>query len=124
MDHPAAELGFDLLLALGTVIALGSYALGVLLDPLPAVILGVAIAATGAAVFAPRGARLPALAIGTGTVIVAGILVPRVILGLVDPRVPVGNELWVTVAASIVVVLAGVLLVRLTAFRKPDLRAA
>lgn len=121
MRETYAELGFDAVLTVATGIALAAYMLGVVLDPVPASVVGFVLVATGVIALVPREGRAPAAAIGLLSVGIAGIAVPRAITTFV--AVPAGSELPTALAGSGLVLLLAFALVRTTAFRNPGGRA-
>lgn len=118
MVEPYRELGFDILLALASGIALAAYMLGVLLDPLPAAIVGFFLVMVGVITLVPHQARATAAAIGFVAVGLAGIVIPRAINAFLE--FPAANELMVTLIGSSLVLLLTFALLRLTAFHNQN----
>lgn len=108
------ELGFDILLATASGIALASYMLGVLLDPLPAAVVGFILVLGGVVTLVPPQDRATATAIGCVAVGLAGIVMPRAVGSFLV--LPVTNELMVTLIGSGLVLLLTFALLRMTAF--------
>lgn len=99
MDPRYAEPAFDLLVTLATGLVTVSFLLGLFLEPRPALLLGGLVVAAGTVLLVPSGARLPAGALGLGTVLVGGGGVPVVVARAARPGlVP---EL-VTIAVAVV----------------------
>lgn len=109
------ELGFDALLAIISGLVLAAYMLGVLLDPVPAVVAGVILVGVGVLTLVPRQARILAAALGIVAVGLAGIVIPRVIDSFIET--PATNELMLALVISGVVLLFTFMLLRLTAFQ-------
>lgn len=89
--------------------------LGVLLDPLPAVVAGLILVGVGVMTLVPLQARVPAAAIGFVAVGLAGIVIPRIIDSFIET--PATNELMLALIVSGVVLLLSFTLLRLTAFQ-------
>lgn len=116
MREKYAEPAFDVLIAVATGIAGTAYMLGILLDPTPAVILGIALVVLGATVLLPRERRVIAGLIGGITVVLAGVAVPRLIVEFTE----IPDELTFTVALSGLVLLLSSTTLRIVTFsRKP-----
>lgn len=116
------ELGFDILLVAASGIALAAYMLGVLLDPLPAAVIGFILVMGGVMTLVPRQARATATAISCVAVGLAGIVIPRAVTSFLT--FPTGNELKVTLFGSGLVLLLTIALLRLTAFHNRNRIAA
>lgn len=112
------ELGFDVLLATASGIALSAYMLGVLLGPLPAAAASFVLVIGGVMVLVPPRARATAAAIGCVAVGLAGIVVPRAVDSFLV--IPVSDELTVTLIGSGSILLLTFALLRLTAFDTAD----
>jgi hypothetical protein len=112
MNRTLRELGFDTLLVVTSGIALAAYMLGVLLNPMPAAVVGLVLVVVGVATLAPRRARATAGALGVVAFGLAGVVVPRAVDSL-----GIGDELAITLAGSGLVLLLAFALLRLTAFR-------
>lgn len=112
------ELGFDMLLALASGIALAAYMLGVLLDPVPAAAVGFILVIAGVMTLVPPEARATAAAIGGIAVGLAGIVVPRAVDSFLV--IPLTNELMASLIGSGLVLLLTFALLRLTAFDRTD----
>lgn len=108
------ELGFVVLLATASGIALAAYMLGVLLDPLPAAAVGFLLVTVGVMTLIPRQGRPTAAAIGFVAVGLAGIVMPRAVTSVLI--FPAADELMVTLTGSGLVLLLTFALLRLTAF--------
>lgn len=108
------ELGFDVLLATASGIALAAYMLGVLLNPLPAAVVGSIFVLGGVVTLVPRQARATATAIGFASVGLAGIVIPRAVDSFLV--LPISNELLVSLVGSGLVLLLTFALLRLTVF--------
>jgi len=95
---------FNLTVVLASAAVFVAYTLGVFLDPVPAAVVAALVVAGVAVVVAPHGARL-LLALGGSTgVVVAGYLVPRVVLeDLLFGGVGVANEPYVAAVCSLAV---------------------
>lgn len=122
MEDGVRELGFDVLLALASGIALAAYTSGVLFDPLPVAAVGFVLAIGGVMTLVSPRARETAAAIGCVAVGLAGIVTPRVVESF--PVVPVTNDPVVTLIGSGLILLLAFALLRLTAFSTPDRIAA
>lgn len=116
------ELGFDMLLAAASGIALAAYMLGVLLDPLPAAAVSFVLVIGGVMTLVPPQARATAVAIGCVAVGLAGIVVPRAVNSFLS--FPVTNELMVALIGSGLILLLTFALLRLTAFGNADRTSA
>lgn len=112
------ELGFDMLLALASGVALAAYMLGVLLDPWPAAAVGFILMMGGVVTQVPRQGRATATAIGCVAVGLAGIVMPRAVDSFLV--LPVTNELMVTLIGSGLILLLTFALLRITAFDNTD----
>lgn len=112
------ELAFDALVALATGVAVTAYMLGVLLDPIPAVLIGLALVVLGTIALIPPERRLMTGIIGASAVIGGGGGVPRVIASISG----ITNELPLTVALCGLVLLLSFAARRATIFgRATDL---
>lgn len=115
------ELGFDVLLAIASGMALAAYMFGVILDPIPAAVVSFVLVVVGVMTLVPRQARATAAALGFVAVGLAGIVIPRAVTSVIP--FPTSNELTVTLVGSGLVLLFTFALLRLTAFhdrsRKP-----
>ncbi|WP_276253206.1 hypothetical protein [Halomontanus rarus] len=109
------ELGFDALLAIASGLALAAYMLGVLLDPLPAVVVGFIFVGVGVMTLVPCQARAPAAALGSVAVGLAGIAIPRAVTSFIET--PASNELMLALIGGGLVLLLTFTLLRLTAFQ-------
>ncbi|WP_317175831.1 hypothetical protein [Halomontanus rarus] len=109
------ELGFDALLAITSGLALAAYMLGVLLDPLPAVVAGFILVGVGIMTLVPRQARVPAAALGFVAVGLAGIVIPRAVDSFIET--PATNELMLALIGGGLVLLLTFTLLRLTTFQ-------
>lgn len=114
MGDVIRELGFDMLLALASGIALAAYMLGVLLDPAPAAVVAFILVIAGVMILVPPESRATAAAIGGIAVGLAGIVVPRAVDSFLV--IPLTNELMVSLIGSGLVLLLTFALLRLTAF--------
>lgn len=123
MDRQYTELGFDVLIAIAAGIGIVTYMLGILLDPLPALGGSIALVLGGVVTLVPRDERATAGVIGLTAVGLAGIVIPRAVTSLGDGPVPIGDELSITLAFSGFTLLITYGLLRMTAFRRRDLRA-
>ena len=112
MNQTLQELGFDTLLTVTSGVALAAYMLGVLLNPVPAAVVGLVLVVVGVATLAPRRARVTAGALGVVAFGLAGVVVPRAVGSL-----GIGDELAITLAGSGLVLLLAFALLRLTAFQ-------
>jgi hypothetical protein len=115
MDRVHQELGFDTLLVIASGMTLAVYMLGILLDPIPAAVIGFILVAAGVMTIVPRRTRATAAALGFVTFGLAGIVVPRAVTWPVASRV--GSQLTAALAGSGLVLLFGFALLRLTVFR-------
>ena len=118
MGDAYRELGFDMLLATASGIALAAYMLGVLLDPWPAAAVGFILVMAGVMTLVPPQARATATAIGCVAVGLAGIVMPRAVDSFLV--LPVTNELMATLIGSGLILLLTFALLRLTAFDNTD----
>lgn len=71
------ERAFDTLVALATGVAVTAYMLGVLLDPIPAVLIGLALVVLGTIALIPRERRLMTGIIGASAMIGGGVASPE-----------------------------------------------
>lgn len=113
MEARYNELGIDVVLSLATAIPLTAYMLGIMLDPLPAAVVGFGLASVGILVFSPREERVTAAVLGLSAVGIAGIVVLRAVTSLLNIT---GNELLITLVGSGLVLLLAFALVRKTVF--------
>lgn len=113
MNGTTAELVFDLLLVAAAGLAFAAYMFGVVLDPLPAVVAGLALLGVGL-LAVPREGRAVAAAVGGLAVALAGAVVPRVVV-----RSRVADELGVALLAGGLVLLLAVALLHATTFDRP-----
>ena len=118
MDAVYQELGFDVLIATASGIALAAYMLGVLLDPLPAAVVGFILVMVGVLTLVPRQSRATATVIGCVAVGLAGIVIPRAVDSFLV--IPTSNELLVSLAGSGLVLLLTFALLRVAAFDDQD----
>jgi hypothetical protein len=112
MPSRSKEPIFALILILASGIALSSYMLGVVLDPLPAIVLSGVLVVIGVAVAVPEGDRAIGSIIALLAVGVAGVGVPRLVAESVTPR----DEMGMTLALSGIVLLLTIVALRLTVF--------
>lgn len=69
-----------MLIVLATAIAFTACMLGILLNPAPAVIIGLTLVVLGVTVLVPRERRIMAGIIGGIAVVVGGVAIPRFLL--------------------------------------------
>jgi hypothetical protein len=112
MDERYAEPLFDVLVVFATGIAIAAYMLGVLLDPLPAVVVAGGLVVLGAAVLVPDRGRVLAGLVGAVAVVLGGVVVPRAVVSVVEA----GDEMALTLVASAVVLVVAFAVLRVTAF--------
>lgn len=120
MHEKYAEPAFDVLIALATAIAFTAYMLGLLLDPTPAVIIGLALVILGATVLIPREGRMMAGIIGLIAVVVGGAVVPRFMVNFTG----IADELPLTVAISGLILLLTFATLRITTFSQRTAHSA
>ena len=120
MYEKYAEPAFDVLIVFATAIAFTAYMLGILLDPTPAVIIGLALVVLGATVLIPRERRMMAGLIGGIAVVVGGVAVPRFFVDFTG----FANELSLSVALSGLVLLLSFATLRITTFSQRTTQSA
>ncbi|WP_227357316.1 hypothetical protein [Haladaptatus salinisoli] len=113
MQNTAREIGFDTVIATATGLALVTYMLRLVLDPLLAVALGSVFIVGGTLVFIPKHARALAGMSGLVTLIVAGALIPRFVMGFTTVK----NPMATTLGLGVIVLLFTFVIVHITAFR-------
>lgn len=118
MGDAIRELGFDMLLALASGIALMAYMLGVLLDPTQAAAVCFLLVIVGVMTLVEPESRATAAVIGCVAVGLAGIVVPRAVDSFLV--IPLTNELMGTLIGSGLILLLTFALLRLTAFDSRD----
>ena len=96
-----------------------TYTPGILLNSMPAAVVGIVLVVVCAATLAPRRARVTAGALGVVAFGLAGVVVPRAVGSL-----GIGDELAITLAGSGLVLLFAFALLRLTAFHDGSGRPA
>lgn len=113
MQYAVQEIGFDLVITVASGLSLAAYMLGVLLDPLPAAALSVVMIIAGSVVILPRRVWSIACVLGITTVILAGVVVPR----LVAEFTTINDVMPLTVGLSAIVLFSTFVAVHLTAFQ-------
>lgn len=113
MNRSGRELLFDMLVLLATGLAHTAYMLGIGVDPLPTLMIGVSLIGIGVVTVVPRGSRVPAAITGGLGMLLAGAVVPRYAARAVRP----GETLWLSLLLAGVVLLLTFALLRLTTFR-------
>jgi hypothetical protein len=106
------ESAFAGLLVVAAGLALGTYMLGVLLDPRWAAGGSLVLVAVGVTVFVPAGLRLIGASIGIFAVLLAGVFIPRIIAGFTT----IPNEMPVTLAVSGFVLVVAVIALRFAVY--------
>jgi hypothetical protein len=112
MDERYAEPVFDVVIALATSLAFTAYMLGLVLDPTPAVIIGLGLVILGATVLIPQEGRMMAGIIGSIAVVVGGAVIPQFMVNFTG----FADELSLTVALSGLVLLLTFVTLRITTF--------
>lgn len=120
MTEQHQEPIFAAILLLASGLALATYMLGVLLDPTLAVAVSIVLVALGAAFFIPDGQRFIGAIIGFLSVALAGIVIPRAIAEFTT----VADQMAVTLAASGLVLLLAIGVLRLAVFGRQTPRAS
>lgn len=105
---------FAVLLVLAAGLALVTYMLGVLIEPVIAIVLSGVLVVLGATVLIPEDQRMIGAVMGLLAVGLAGVAVPRLVAGVPAIR----NEMAVTMALSGLVLLLTIALFRVTVFSR------
>ena len=113
MKNIVREIGFDIVVAVTSGLAMVVYMLGVLLEPLPTVALGGALVFAGTVTFVPRKAWVSSGILGAGAVIIAGILIPRFVVEFTT----IHAEISVIIGLSVVILFGTFVLLHLSTFR-------
>jgi len=116
MQNLFREAGFDTVVVVATGFALVSYMLGLFLDPIPAVGVGVLLVAAGTVAFVPRVAWLPAGVSGLVALLIAGVLIPRYVVEFTT----ISQKMTVTLGLGALVLLSAFAVVRVTAGGKEE----
>lgn len=111
---------FAVLLVLAAGLALVTYMLGVLIEPIIASVLSGVLVVLGATVLLPEGQRMIGAVMGLIAVSLAGVAVPRLVAGVPAIR----NEMVVTLTLSGLVLFSTIALFRMTVFSRRTTRAA
>lgn len=109
------ELAFDLLLVVATGIAFATYMLGVLLDPMAGVVVGILLLGAGLFTVVPRVKWVVAGGSGALGVLLAGVVVPRFVTRFTG----VADELTLSLLLSGLVILLTVVSLHVTTFTRP-----
>ena len=112
MQDNVQEPIFAVLLIFASGLALTAYMLGVLLDPVSAVVISIVLVGIGVAFFIPDGEQAMAAIISLLAVSLAGVGIPRLVAEFTTVR----DEMGVTLALSGLVLLLTIAFLRLTVF--------
>ncbi|WP_074854626.1 hypothetical protein [Natrinema salifodinae] len=118
MRNTVQEIEFNIVVTVASSLALIIYMLMGVSDPLPAIVLGGVL--IGTVIFVPREAWLPSGVLGVGAVIIAGVLVPRIVVEFTT----VSNEMSITVLLSAVILLSTFAALHLSTSRYQKSRTA
>lgn len=114
MNRTYAEPAFDVLIAIATAFALSTYLLGLFIDPTPAIFISMGVIILGTFLFAPPHQRVIAGSSGLFAVILAGVAIPRYVVTLTG----IPDELPLTLALSVVVLVLTFVALRITTFHQ------
>lgn len=120
MRNTVQEIEFNIVVTVASSLALIIYMLMGVSDPLPAIVLGGVLVLIGTVIFVPREAWLPSGVLGVGAVIIAGVLVPRIVVEFTT----VSNEMSITVLLSAVILLSTFAALHLSTSRYQKSRTA
>lgn len=112
MDRSSQEVVFDVFILLAVGLAQTSYMLGIGINPLPTLLIGVGLIAIGVVLVVPASARVPAAITGLLGMLLAGTVVPRYAARAVSG----GETLWFSLLLAGVVLLATFAILRVTTF--------
>lgn len=114
MSQPVKELVFDLLLIAATAITFTTYMLGILLDPILGIAVGVILVGVGLLTIVPRERWTIAALSGVFGVLLAGVVVPRFTTQFTE----VADELSLSLLLSGIILLLTIALLHITVFRQ------
>lgn len=114
MSQPINELVFDLLLVAATAIAFTTYMLGIMVDPIPGLTLGVILVGIGLIASVPRQKWTVAALSGVFGVLIAGVIVPRFITQFTG----VTDKLSLSLFVTGIILLLTIALLHITAFKR------
>lgn len=116
MDRTIREVIFDGLVIAAAGLAFVTYALGVFLNPVPAIAVGLALVGVGLVTVVPREKLAVTAASGVLAVLLAGVVVPR----FVETFTVVSHQLALSLLLSGIVLLLTVTILHMTTFgRRP-----
>ena len=118
MGKRFAEPGFDVLISFATALAFMNNMLGLFVDPSAAVIISLVLV-IGATVLIPREKRIMAGIIGSISVVVGGVVIPRFLV-----FTGVADEFVLLIALSGLVLLLSFAALRITIFRQRTTKPA